>query len=88
MAERAIDKGVKSVVFDRGGSVYHGKVQALAPADLVTERSRTTVLIGSSGSGKSTLLRLMIGLIEPDSGEVDDEPNVVDEAPAPAPPRR
>ena len=51
-------------------SKRYGKVQALAPADLVTERSRTTVLIGSSGSGKSTLLRLMIGLIEPDSGEV------------------
>jgi osmoprotectant transport system ATP-binding protein len=51
-------------------SKRYGKVQALAPADLVTERSRTTVLIGSSGSGKSTLLRIMIGLIEPDSGEV------------------
>ena len=51
-------------------SKRYGQVQALAPADLVTERGRTTVLIGSSGSGKSTLLRIMIGLIEPDSGEV------------------
>jgi large subunit ribosomal protein L18 len=32
VAERAMDKGVKSVVFDRGGSVYHGKIQALAEA--------------------------------------------------------
>jgi large subunit ribosomal protein L18 len=30
VAERAIEKGVKSVVFDRGGYIYHGRVQALA----------------------------------------------------------
>jgi osmoprotectant transport system ATP-binding protein len=56
-------------------SKHYGELQALAPTDLVTERGRTTVLIGSSGSGKSTLLRIMIGLIEPDSGEVrvDDQ---------------
>lgn len=54
----------------RGVSKRYGEVEALAPVDLLTERGRTTVLIGSSGSGKSTLLRIMIGLIEPDSGEV------------------
>ena len=30
VAERAGAKGVKTVVFDRGGYVYHGRVQALA----------------------------------------------------------
>jgi large subunit ribosomal protein L18 len=30
IAERAIAKGVKSVVFDRGGYIYHGKIKALA----------------------------------------------------------
>ena len=30
VAERAKAKGVKSVVFDRGGYQYHGRVQALA----------------------------------------------------------
>jgi large subunit ribosomal protein L18 len=30
VAERAKDKGVDKVVFDRGGYVYHGRVQALA----------------------------------------------------------
>ena len=30
VAQRARDKGVDKVVFDRGGYVYHGRVQALA----------------------------------------------------------
>lgn len=32
VAKRAIEKGVKAVVFDRGGYLYHGRVQALADA--------------------------------------------------------
>ena len=32
LAKRAIDKGMKSVVFDRGGYLYHGRVKALADA--------------------------------------------------------
>ena len=32
IAKKAIEKGIKEVVFDRGGFVYHGKVQALADA--------------------------------------------------------
>ena len=30
IAERALAKGIENVVFDRGGYVYHGRVQALA----------------------------------------------------------
>ena len=32
VAKKAIEKGIKTVVFDRGGYIYHGKVQALADA--------------------------------------------------------
>ena len=32
VAERAKAKGIESVVFDRGGNLYHGRVQALADA--------------------------------------------------------
>ena len=32
VAERAIEKGIKKVVFDRGGFQYHGRVKAVADA--------------------------------------------------------
>ena len=32
IAERAIEKGIKEVVYDRGGFIYQGKVKALAEA--------------------------------------------------------
>jgi large subunit ribosomal protein L18 len=32
LAERAKEKGIKLVVFDRGGFLYHGRVKALADA--------------------------------------------------------
>ena len=30
LGKRAADKGIKQVVFDRGGNLYHGRVKALA----------------------------------------------------------
>ena len=32
LAERAKEKGIKDVVFDRGGYLYHGRIKALADA--------------------------------------------------------
>ncbi len=32
VAKRAVEKGVKTVVFDRSGYIFHGKIQALADA--------------------------------------------------------
>jgi large subunit ribosomal protein L18 len=32
IAKRAVEQGVKEVVFDRGGYLYHGRIQALADA--------------------------------------------------------
>lgn len=32
IAKRALEKGIKSVVFDRGGYIYHGRVKELAEA--------------------------------------------------------
>jgi osmoprotectant transport system ATP-binding protein len=49
---------------------YDGEV-ALHSTSLSIERGKTTVLIGPSGCGKSTLLRLIIRLLEPDSGIIE-----------------
>ena len=32
IAERLIEKGIKRVVFDRGGFLYHGRIRAVAEA--------------------------------------------------------
>src|SRR5437016_4477976 len=51
-------------------SKRYADAPALHPTNLSIERGKITVLIGPSGCGKSTLLRLIIGLIEPDSGSI------------------
>src|SRR6266850_6582293 len=52
-------------------SKRYGDAIALFPTNLSIESGKTTVLIGPSGCGKSTLLRLIIRLIEPDSGSIE-----------------
>ncbi|MBO0696046.1 MAG: ATP-binding cassette domain-containing protein [Verrucomicrobia bacterium] len=52
-------------------SKRYADTTVLHSTNLSVERGRTTVLIGPSGCGKSTLLRLIIRLIEPDSGSVE-----------------
>src|SRR5262249_18029133 len=54
----------------RGVAKRFGERLVLAPTDLAVPAGRTLVLIGPSGSGKSTLLRLMVGLLQPDEGQV------------------
>ncbi|MEP6604421.1 MAG: ATP-binding cassette domain-containing protein [Spartobacteria bacterium] len=51
-------------------SKRYANAPALHSTSLAIERGKTTVLIGPSGCGKSTLLRLIIGLIQPDSGSI------------------
>src|SRR3982751_3924245 len=53
-----------------GVSKTYGSTAALHPTDLDFPRGKTTVLIGPSGCGKSTLLRLIIRLLDPDTGTV------------------
>ena len=54
----------------KGVSKTYGGLVVLHQIDLAVAAGRTTVLIGPSGCGKSTLLRVMIGLIQPDTGWV------------------
>jgi osmoprotectant transport system ATP-binding protein len=66
-----------------GVSKRFGGTLALAETNLTIAVGRTTVLIGPSGCGKSTLLRLMIGLVEPDTGVVRFEGVTLDARTAP-----
>lgn len=61
----------------KGVSKQYGDFTALHPTDLHVPEGQTTVLIGPSGCGKSTLLRLVIGLIQPDSGRIIFEGNAL-----------
>jgi osmoprotectant transport system ATP-binding protein len=49
---------------------YQGRT-VLHPTSLTLQPGQTTVLIGPSGCGKSTLLRLIVSLLEPDTGHVN-----------------
>jgi len=51
-------------------SKRYNDTMVLAPTDLQVPAGETTVLIGPSGCGKSTLLRLIVGLIQPNTGNV------------------
>jgi osmoprotectant transport system ATP-binding protein len=53
-----------------GVSKRFGAGAALSPTDLNVQTAQTTVLLGPSGCGKTTALRLMLGLLEPDTGQV------------------
>ena len=46
------------------------RVVAASGIDLVLNRGDTLAVVGESGSGKSTLARMVLRLIEPDSGEI------------------
>jgi osmoprotectant transport system ATP-binding protein len=52
-------------------SKRYANATVLHSTNLSVERGKTTILIGPSGCGKSTLLRLIIRLIEPDSGSIE-----------------
>ena len=51
-------------------SKRYNDIIVLAPTDLQVPAGETTVLIGPSGCGKSTLLRLIVGLIQPNTGNI------------------
>ena len=52
IAERAVEKGIHSVVFDRGGYRYHGRVKALADAAREAGLNREEAGANAAGGGE------------------------------------
>ena len=61
----------ESAVSARHISKNYGEVEALRDMSLEFPRGQLTSLLGPSGCGKTTLLKIIAGLLEPTSGEVE-----------------
>ncbi len=60
-----------SKTFDLGGFYWKKRrLQAVNHVNLEVQTGRTLGIVGESGSGKSTLCRIILGLLEPTTGEV------------------
>jgi phospholipid/cholesterol/gamma-HCH transport system ATP-binding protein len=64
-----IDAAVPAVVFDHVSFGFDDQV-VLRDVSLTIPAGRMTILLGASGSGKSIALKLMLGLLQPDSGTI------------------
>jgi len=54
----------------RGLRKFYGDTEVVAGIDLAIEPGECFGLLGPNGAGKTTTLRLLLGLIEPDAGEI------------------
>lgn len=63
-------KNDESAVKMRGITKSFGSLQALNNVDFSVKRQEIVGLVGDNGAGKSTLVKTLVGLHEPDEGEV------------------
>jgi zinc transport system ATP-binding protein len=67
MSER---KGSEPILEARGITFRYGREEVLRDVDLAIEPDDFLALIGPNAGGKTTLVKIMLGLLEPDAGEV------------------
>lgn len=59
-----------SVLSAQGLRKFYGDLEVVAGIDLAIPKGECFGLLGPNGAGKTTTLRLLLGLIEPDAGEI------------------
>ena len=71
-----------SKTFPVGGGLFReaGAVRAVRPMSFAVETGETLGIVGESGCGKSTLARMLVGLIEPTTGQIEIEGKPLDNA--------
>ena len=59
-----------SSIFVNNVVAGYGSVQVLHDVSIQVDNAETVVLLGSNGNGKSTLLKCIMGILQPNSGEI------------------
>jgi ATPase subunit of ABC transporter with duplicated ATPase domains len=57
-------------------SKSYGDLQVLDNIDFIIHRGERIALVGANGTGKSTLIKILMGVIDPDNGEVIGNENL------------
>ncbi|MDO4568532.1 MAG: ABC transporter ATP-binding protein [Clostridia bacterium] len=68
-AADAGDAACAGVYLNGVSFTYKDGVEAIVNSTLYARRGETIAIVGPSGRGKTTLIRILLGLLEPDSGE-------------------
>ncbi len=66
----------ETLVSAKGVAVSFGDHQVLHNVDIEIQRGRIVTLIGPNGAGKTTLVRVILGMLQPDSGEIWKQPGL------------
>lgn len=68
--DMSISHSFNALTLDHVTFGYEPDKAILSDISLLIERGKTVALIGSSGEGKTTLMRLLLSLLNPDSGNI------------------
>ena len=69
--DRTCERFVDAALRGEAVSVGYGDRVIIEPMDVAVPAGEITSIIGPNGCGKSTLLKIIAGIIQPDSGEVE-----------------